>query len=327
LLGAHRSTVPGRYWAELLYPAQVATIGQSGQATVDSLGNPAPIEPEFAEELIDLIPCAEMVKFAKNGSDVTTAAVRLARAATGRDIVAFPAEHPFYSFDDWFIGTTVVDAGVPVGVTRFSRTFPYGDLPALERLLENEGEQIAAVIMETATDAQPPSGYLQSVRELTSRHGVLLIFDEIITGVGRTGRMFAAETFGVVPDVLCTGKGMSGGYVPLSAMICRRGIADAFWGPADRNPGFVEGHTFEGNPISCAAGLAVLEEILERDLCGNARLRGERLRSGFERVAENAHRAAHHCGQIHFVLNVQQCAPAVSFGTLQHLGQPIECGR
>jgi putrescine aminotransferase len=115
---------------------------------------------------------------------------------------------------------------------------------------------------------------------------VLLIFDEIITGAGRTGRMFAAETFGVVPDVLCMGKGMAGGYAPISAMICRRPIADAFWGPAPQNPGFVEGHTFEGHPVSCAAALAVLGEIVERDLCANARAQGERLRSGLTALAE-----------------------------------------
>jgi adenosylmethionine-8-amino-7-oxononanoate aminotransferase len=115
---------------------------------------------------------------------------------------------------------------------------------------------------------------------------VLLIFDEIITGIGRTGRMFAAETFGVVPDVLCIGKGMSGGFVPVSALICREPIARAFWGPIGENPGFVEGHTFEGNPVSCAAGIAVLQEILERDLCANARVQGKRLREKFERLAD-----------------------------------------
>jgi adenosylmethionine-8-amino-7-oxononanoate aminotransferase len=118
------------------------------------------------------------------------------------------------------------------------------------------------------------------------RHNVLLIFDEIITGIGRTGHLFAAETFGVLPDVICTAKGLSGGYAPLSAMICREPIADAFWGPIGDNPGFVEGHTFEGNPLSCAAGIAVLREILERDLCANARAQGERLRFGFERLAK-----------------------------------------
>src|SRR5206468_3945093 len=132
----------------------------------------------------------------------------------------------------------------------------------------------------------PPDEYLPILREICDRHNILLIFDEIITGIGRTGRMFAAETFGVVPDVLCVAKGMSGGYAPLSAMICRRPIADAFWGPIEENPGFVEGHTFEGNPISCAAGIAVLQEILERDLCANARAQGDRLRSHFRDLSE-----------------------------------------
>jgi adenosylmethionine-8-amino-7-oxononanoate aminotransferase len=132
----------------------------------------------------------------------------------------------------------------------------------------------------------PPAEYLPTLREVCNRHNVLLIFDEIITGAGRTGHLFAAETFGVVPDVLCTAKGLSGGYAPLSAMICREPLARAFWGPAPANPGFVEGHTFEGNPLSCAAGLAVLREIVERDLCGNAREQGARLRRGFEWLAQ-----------------------------------------
>jgi adenosylmethionine-8-amino-7-oxononanoate aminotransferase len=115
---------------------------------------------------------------------------------------------------------------------------------------------------------------------------VLLIFDEIITGMGRTGQLFAANTFDVIPDVICTAKGLSGGYAPLSAMITRKPIADAFWGPVDKNPGFVEGHTFEGNPLACAAGIAVLREILDRDLCANARKQGERLRAGFQKLAD-----------------------------------------
>jgi adenosylmethionine-8-amino-7-oxononanoate aminotransferase len=149
---------------------------------------------------------------------------------------------------------------------------------------------VAAVMVEpighTGGIIAPPPEYLPILRDLCDRHNVLLIFDEIITGIGRTGHLFAAETFGVVPDVLCTAKGLSGGYAPLSAMICRRHIADSFWGPAPENPGFVEGHTFEGNPISCAAGIAVLREILDRDLCGNARAQGERLRAGFARLAQ-----------------------------------------
>ncbi|MBW3541582.1 MAG: aminotransferase class III-fold pyridoxal phosphate-dependent enzyme, partial [Planctomycetes bacterium] len=148
---------------------------------------------------------------------------------------------------------------------------------------------VAAVIVEpighTGGVIDPPDEYLPLLREICDRTGTLLIFDEIITGIGRTGRMFAAETFGVTPDVLCTGKGMSGGYVPISAMICRQPIADAFWGPPDENPGFVEGHTNEGHPVACAGAIAVIQEILERDLCANARTQGSRLRQRFEELA------------------------------------------
>src|SRR5262249_7539378 len=150
-------------------------------------------------------------------------------------------------------------------------------------------DRVAAVMVEpighTGGIIDPPPEYLPILRDICDRYNVLLIFDEIITGIGRTGHMFAAETFGVVPDVLCMGKGLSGGYAPLSAMICRRPIADAFWGPIEENPGFVEGHTFEGNPTSCAAGIAVLREIPERHLLSTARARGDRLRSGFESLA------------------------------------------
>jgi adenosylmethionine-8-amino-7-oxononanoate aminotransferase len=160
-----------------------------------------------------------------------------------------------------------------------------GDMIEME-----DPDTVAAVMVEpighTGGIIDPPPEYLPILRELCDKHNVLLIFDEIITGAGRTGHLFAAETFGVVPDILCTAKGLSGGYAPLSAMICRQPIADAFWGPAAENPGFVEGHTFEGNPISCAAGLAVLQEILERDLCGNARKQGAHLRAGFQRLAD-----------------------------------------
>ena len=148
---------------------------------------------------------------------------------------------------------------------------------------------VAAVLVEpighTGGIIDPPDEYLPMLREICDRHNVLLMFDEVITGVGRTGQLFAADTFGVLPDVLCTGKGLSGGYVPLSAMLVRRPIADAFWGPISENPGYVEGHTFEGNPISCATGIAVLREILERDLLTNARALGERLRAGFADIA------------------------------------------
>jgi len=149
---------------------------------------------------------------------------------------------------------------------------------------------VAAIMVEpighTGGVIDPPEEYLPILREICERHNILLIFDEIITGVGRTGQMFAAQTFGVTPDVICTGKGLSGGYIPLSAMICRKEIADVFWGPIEKNPGFVEGHTWEGGPVACAGGIAIIHEILERDLCRNSREQGARLRQGFEQLAK-----------------------------------------
>ncbi len=174
----------------------------------------------------------------------------------------------------------------------FGKEYPTCDITCCSLIgdvIDMEGpETVAAVMVEpighTGGVIDPPQEYLPMLREICDRHNVLLIFDEIITGMGRTGRMFAAETFGVLPDMICVGKGLSGGYAPLSALICRDHIARAFWGDAPVNPGFVEGHTFEGNPVSCAAGIAVIREIIERDLLANARAMGERLRTGLERL-------------------------------------------
>jgi adenosylmethionine-8-amino-7-oxononanoate aminotransferase len=156
-------------------------------------------------------------------------------------------------------------------------------------VIANEGpETVAAVMVEpighTGGIIDPPEEYLPLLRQICDRYNVLLIFDEIITGMGRTGQMFAAQTFNVLPDILCLGKGMSGGFVPLSALICRQHLADAFWGDSACNPGFVEGHTFEGNPLAAAVGLATIAQIEAHDLCGNARRVGQHLRQGLERL-------------------------------------------
>lgn len=172
----------------------------------------------------------------------------------------------------------------------FGKEYPSCDLTCatlIEDVIRLEGaDTVAAVMVEpighTGGIIDPPEEYLPMLRELCDRQNVLLIFDEIINGAGRTGHMFAAETFGVVPDMVCLGKGISGGYAPLAALICRQHIADTFWGDPAENPGFVEGHTFEGSPLACAAGLATIDEIIERDLCGNARRMGERLRAGLD---------------------------------------------
>jgi adenosylmethionine-8-amino-7-oxononanoate aminotransferase len=274
-----------------------------------------PVAVQLAALLAELAPGdLDAVKFQCGGAEVTEAAIKLARQY--HRLTGSPGKYKVVSrYLSWH-GSTLgalsasglksrktVNEPLAPGFLHvfpptcyrcpFGKTYPdcgitcatlVGDVVEME-----DPDTVAAVMVEpighTGGIIDPPPEYLPILRDICDRHNILLIFDEIITGAGRTGHLFAAETFGVVPDVLCTAKGLSGGYAPLSAMICRRGIADAFWGPIAENPGFVEGHTFEGNPISCAAGLAVLREILERDLCANARAQGERLRAGFQRLA------------------------------------------
>jgi adenosylmethionine-8-amino-7-oxononanoate aminotransferase len=275
-----------------------------------------PLAVQLATLLAELAPGdLSAVKFQCGGSEVTEAAIKLSRQyhrLTGR-----PGKYKVISrYLSWHGSTlgslsasglksrrTVNEPLAPGFLHVFPPTCyrcPFGKsypdcgitcATLVNDLIEMEDpDTVAAIMVEpighTGGIIDPPPEYLPILREVCDRHNVLLIFDEIITGVGRTGQLFAAETFGVTPDVICTAKGISGGYAPLSAMICREPIAEAFWGPVTENPGFVEGHTFEGNPISCAAGLAVLREILEKDLCANARKQGQRLRAGFERLAE-----------------------------------------
>ncbi len=158
----------------------------------------------------------------------------------------------------------------------------------IERLIDLEGpESVAAVIVEPISNTggitTPPPDYLPRLRQICDRHNVLLIFDEVITGFARTGNMFAAQTFDVLPDVLCMGKGLGGGYGPLAAIAYRDHVAAAFWGEDADHVEFSHGNTFGGNPLSSAAGLACVQEILDRDLCANARRQGEYLRG---RLAE-----------------------------------------
>lgn len=160
----------------------------------------------------------------------------------------------------------------------------------IEDTIKMEAPQtVAAVILEpignTGGIITPPVEYLPIIRDICDRYNVLLIFDEIITGFGRTGQMFAAQTFDTVPDILCMGKGMSSGYAPLAAVAASDRIGSAFWGEEEQGIEFADGHTYGGNPLSCAAGLANIAEIQERDLPGRARAMGARIWQRLEEVA------------------------------------------
>lgn len=209
------------------------------------------LEINLAELLTELIPCAEMVRFGKNGSDVTSAAIRLARAHTGRDKIAICGYHGWH---DWYIGTTSRDLGVPQAVKGLSTTFAFNDANAIEEILKNAPNDYAAVILEPTGLVEPKPGFLEALRELTNKYGVVLIFDEIITGF-RLSLGGAQEVYGVTPDLACFGKSMGNG-MPISAIVGRRDIMKLM------DDIFFSG-TFGGESLSLAASLATINKIRE----------------------------------------------------------------
>jgi adenosylmethionine-8-amino-7-oxononanoate aminotransferase len=155
-------------------------------------------------------------------------------------------------------------------------------------IVAEDPSTVAGVLVEpignTGGIITPTEEYFEIIRAACTRHNVMLIFDEVITGFGKTGNMFAAQTFGVSPDILCCGKGLSSGAVPMGAMVAREDLADAFFGPAESAVQFAHGHTFAGNPLACAVGAAVIDEMLEKDLPAKARVLGEYLAARLEKL-------------------------------------------
>lgn len=207
------------------------------------------LEADLAERLVEIIPCAEMVRFGKNGSDATSAAIRLARAFTGRDHIAICGYHGWH---DWYIGTTTRNKGVPASVQTLTHQFPYNDLATLDQLLRSRRDEFAAVIMEPMSVVEPAQGYLEQVRELAHEHGALLVFDEVVTGF-RFALGGAQELFGVTPDLAAFGKAMGNG-MPISAIV---GRADVMM---EMEKIFFSG-TFGGEALSLAAAIAVIDKM------------------------------------------------------------------
>lgn len=177
----------------------------------NNLTRPSMIELEAAELLVDLIDSVDMVKFTKNGSTAVSAAVKLARAYTGRELVARCAEHPFFSYDDWFIASTPLTRGIPQETIEKTKTFRYNDISSLEVLIAQYPGQFACVILEPAATEEPGKGFLQRVQELCRAHGIVFVLDEMITGF-RWHMKGAQHTYGVTPDLCTFGKAMANGF-------------------------------------------------------------------------------------------------------------------
>ncbi|HEY7661186.1 MAG TPA: glutamate-1-semialdehyde 2,1-aminomutase [Actinomycetota bacterium] len=292
--GSHVWDVDGNEYIELGSGLRSVTLGHAHAGVLaaataamemgTNFVRPSAIEIEAAERLVDLIPSAEMVKFAKNGSDVTTAAVRLARAVTGRDLVAICQDQPFFSVDDWFIGHTAMPAGVPAAIRDCTVGFPYNDLEAARTLLETHAGAVACLVLEPATAVEPGPGYLEGLRALCDEHGVLLVFDEMITGF-RFDARGAQHLYGVRPDLSTFGKAMGNGFA-VAALVGRRDLMERGGLRHDHERVFLLSTTHGAETHALAAALEVMRVYRDEDVVGRLHERGERLAEGVRREVE-----------------------------------------
>lgn len=273
----------------------------------NNLTRPSTTELHAAELLTEIIPSAEMVKFCKNGSNATTAAAKIARAYTGKHYICVPRQHPFFSFDDWFIGTTPITRGIPKSHVSSTLVFDYGDITSLENLFQEYPNQIAGVMLEPATTQTPckspcnhilsfekpcstcpynQENFLHQVQRLCHSNGSLLILDEMITGF-RWHLQGAQTYFGIKPDISTFGKGMANGF-SVAAVAGRQEVMEV--GAIDK-PGtertFLLSTTHGAEMCGLGAFIETVKVYREREVCRHLWHYGEQLKNGLLSLAKD----------------------------------------
>lgn len=242
-----------------------------------SLSLPTKLESEVSELINQLVPSAEMVRFSKNGTDATSAAVRLARSYTGRKHIVVCGYH---GWQDWFIGSTSKNKGIPKEISDLTHSFQYNNIESLRKTLDSLQGKVAAVILEPMNVEYPEQGFLESVKKLTHDAGAILVFDEVITGF-RLSKGGAQELFGVTPDLSTFGKGLANGF-PLSAVVGKREIMK------EMEQVFLSG-TFGGELLSLSVAKNVLERHINENICEHLREKGDLLaRLTIKAITENS---------------------------------------
>jgi glutamate-1-semialdehyde 2,1-aminomutase/spore coat polysaccharide biosynthesis protein SpsF len=281
--GSHIWDVDGNEYIDYMLALGPITLGWAYPATDDAVRRqleqgitfslPHPLEVELAELLGKTVPCAEMVRYAKNGSDATAACVRIARAYTKRDLIAVCGYH---GAQDWYLATTERDHGVPALMKELVRKFDYNKIETLEKIFADNPSKVAAVIMEAIGVEEPRDNFLQRVRELCTKHGALLIFDEIVTGF-RVALGGAQQHYNVIPDLAAFGKGAANG-MPLSIVAGKKEIMrtceDVFFSM-----------TYGGETLSLAAAIATINEMRAKPVIEHLWRLGAQLKDGFNALA------------------------------------------
>jgi glutamate-1-semialdehyde 2,1-aminomutase len=290
--GCHVWDADGNEYVEYGMGNRAVGLGHAYPAVVEAVRRelvqgcnftrPATIEVKCAEQFLSLIDGAEMVKFCKDGSDATSGAVRLARAYTGRDLIACCADHPFFSTDDWFIGTTEMNAGIPEAIRKLTVTFRYNDLAAAAALFAQYPRRIAAFILEPARTEEPREAYLHELKRLCHANGALLILDEMITGF-RWHNGGGQKYYDIVPDLSCFGKALANGF-SVSALAGRREFMRLGGLDHDRPRVFLLSTTHGAETHALAAAISTIRVYQREPVIEHLYRQGTRLRALAEQV-------------------------------------------
>lgn len=285
--GSHFWDADGNEYVDYLMACGPVMLGYDHPAVTDAVREqiadgstfslPHPLQVDVAETITEIVPCAEMVRFGKNGNDVTALAAKLARAHTGKDVIATAGYH---GWPDVFLSASDSVRGIPAGVGEYTERFSYNDLESAKRVFEDHPDDVAAIITTAASAETPEDGFLEGLRELADEHDALLIFDEVFTGF-RFALGGAQEYFGVTPDLACFAKAMANGY-PISAIAGRRDVMETL-----EESGVTFSMTYAGEAISLAAAKASLDVLQsnEDEIYDQIYTVGDAIREGFNDLA------------------------------------------
>jgi glutamate-1-semialdehyde 2,1-aminomutase len=293
-LGCTLWDVDGNEFTDLAMSLGTVILGHAYEPVLDAvryeLGRgvnfcrPSVIEGELAEMLVDIIPSAEMVKFGKNGSDAITAAVKLARAYTGRKYVVRCQDDAFNAIHDWFIGSTLLTRGVPEDIQALTLKFKYNDLDSCQKLFDQYPGEIACFILEPVSLEVPKEGFLENLKALCEKNGVLLIFDEVVSGF-RFALGGVQEMVGVTPHLSAFGKGMANGF-STSALVGQREFMRIGGIHHEQERVFLLSTTHGGETHSLAAAIATINEIRKHNMIAHFWKIGQALKDGVQAAAK-----------------------------------------
>jgi len=285
----------GNEYIEYGMGCRAVTLGHAFPAVVDAVqkelfngsnfGRPSPLELECAKTLLGMIEGAEMCKFVKDGSSATTAAIKLARAHTRRDKVALCADHPFFATNDWFIGTTEINAGIPKGTQQQSLTFSYNNIDSLKALFDAHPGEIAAVILEPAKYDDPEDGFLHKVQDLCQQNGAVFILDEMISGF-RWHNGGAQKYYNIVPDLSTFGKALANG-MSVSALVGKSYLMELGGLTHERERVFLLSTTHGAETHALAGAIATMRVYQREPVIETLVKQGTRLKTGLNEVIKN----------------------------------------